>query len=156
MKRIIVKKGQIIQRAGDLNTKVYSVESGLLRSYFIDGKAKEHIYMFAPENWIIADNCEPTSPCELFIDAIEDATVLVSEKEFTIQISNTKSLVRRIETLQKRIIKLMSSSAIERYEDFMKTYPDIIQRVPQRMIASYLGTTPEALSKVKGDKVRTK
>jgi len=58
--------------------------------------------------------------------------------------------------LQKRIIMLMSSAAIERYEHFEKTYPNIIQRVPQRMIASYLGITPEALSKVKGDKVRDK
>lgn len=52
MKKFILKKGQILQRKGDLNSKVYQVESGLLRSYSIDEKGKEHIYMFAPENWI--------------------------------------------------------------------------------------------------------
>ena len=51
---------------------------------------------------------------------------------------------------------LMSSSAIERYQHFVETYPGIIQRVPQKMVASYLGITPEALSKVRGDKARTK
>lgn len=56
MKRIEVKKGQILQRKGDSNTKVYQVESGLLRCYSIDEKGKEHIYMFAPEGWIIADH----------------------------------------------------------------------------------------------------
>ncbi|MDB4678169.1 hypothetical protein OAE93_00405 [bacterium] len=49
------------------------------------------------------------------------------------------------------MIMLMSASAIERYEHFVNTYPDIVQRVPQKMIASYLGITPEALSKVKSE-----
>ena len=49
----------------------------------------------------------------------------------------------------------MSATAIERYEAFLKTYPDIVQRVPQKMIASFLGITPEALSKAKGDKMRS-
>ena len=54
-----------------------------------------------------------------------------------------------MEVLQKRIILLMSASAIERYEHFIETYPDIVQRVPQKLIASYLGITPEALSAAK-------
>mgnify|MGYP001374110827 CR=1 FL=1 len=48
------------------------MESGLLRSYTIDEKGKEHIYMFGPENWLVTDNCKPETPCQLFIDAIED------------------------------------------------------------------------------------
>lgn len=51
---------------------------------------------------------------------------------------------------------LMSASALERYDHFVATYPDIVQRVPQKMIASYLGITPEALSKVKGERARGK
>ena len=58
-------------------------------------------------------------------------------------------LAKRLRVLQKRIVMLMSSAAIERYEHFIATYPSIIQRVPQRMIASYLGITPEALSRVR-------
>ena len=149
MNSITVKKGQILQRSGELNTKAFTVESGLLRSYTIDNKGKEHIYMFASENWIIADNCEITVPSDLFIDALEDSIVIVIEKDVSKQNPNLKSLFNRLAVMQQRIIMLMSSSAVERYEHFLKTYPDIIRRVPQKMIASYLGITPEALSRVR-------
>ena len=56
MKKISVKKGEILQRKGELNSKVYKVRSGLLRSYSIDEQGKEHIFLFAPEDWIIADS----------------------------------------------------------------------------------------------------
>ena len=154
MKTINVTKGQVLQRSGELNTKVFTVESGLLRSYSIDNKGKEHIYMFAPENWIITDNCEGDIPCDLYIDAIEDSTITVTEKDFTKLTSDRKSLVKRINVLQKRVIMLMSSPALERYQHFVETYPDIIQRVPQKIIVYYFGITPEALSKVRGDKAR--
>ena len=153
-KTIVVSKGDILQRKGALKSKVYNVEKGLLRSYTIDEKGKEHIFMFAPEGWIIADSSELNSPCELFIDALEDTILTVSEKDFEKNKPDVNALLKRILVLQKRVLMLMSSSAIERYEHFETTYPNIIQRVPQRMIASYLGITPEALSKVKGNKAR--
>ena len=71
LKRIQVKKGQILQSSRELNSKVYHVVSGLLRSYSIDKKGKEHIFMFAPEGWIIGDNVSPQEPTMLFIDALE-------------------------------------------------------------------------------------
>lgn len=148
MREIKVKKGQILQRNGELNSKIYFVKSGLLRSFSIDKKGKEHIFMFAPENWTIADSINPELPCELFIEALEDSEILVREKNIDNEI-NTEPLIKRINVLQKRVIMLMSSSAIERYEHFIKTYSGIIQRVPQRMIASYLGVTPETLSATK-------
>lgn len=148
LKKIEVNKGQILQRKGDLNSKVYEVEYGLLRSYSIDEKGKEHIYMFASENWIIADGVKPNKPSELFIDALEDSVIMQREKDLS-TVSETEKLVNRLEVLQQRIILLMSASAIERYEHFIDTYPDIVQRVPQKMIASYLGITPEALSNAK-------
>lgn len=149
MKEFKVKRGQILQYKGDINTSVYNVKSGLLRSYSIDDKGKEHIYMFAPENWIIADNCKTGTPGNLFIDALEDSVLLISEKEEEIRNANVKSLVNRLAALQDRILGLISSTAIERYKTFLETYPAITQRVPQRMIASYLGITPEALSRVR-------
>ncbi len=155
MKKISVKKGNILQRNGDLNTKVYFIEEGLLRSYYIDDKGKEHIFMFAPEKWVMTDNVSPDEPAELFIDAIEDSTIVVREKVFT-NPSILPKLVKRVSVLQKRIILLMSATAIERYEHFIETYPQIVQRVPQKMIASYLGITPEALSKVKGEQSKKK
>ncbi|WP_241461433.1 Crp/Fnr family transcriptional regulator [Aquimarina macrocephali] len=148
---IKIKKGQILQRAGEINTKIYIVKSGLLRSYVIDKKGKEHIFMFASENWIMTDNTSVNQPCKLFIDVIEDSEVYILEKGKEDKIELQK-ILNRLETLQNRVIMMMSSTALERYEHFVKTYPKIIQRVPQRMIASYLGITPEALSKVKGKK----
>lgn len=131
-----------------MNSKVYHVQSGLLRSYSIDEKGKEHIYMFAPENWIIADSVSPQTPCDLFIDALEDSVINQTVKD-NVSVTETQKLIKRLEVLQQRIIMLMSASAIERYEHFIQTYPEIVQRVPQKMIASYLGITPEALSSVK-------
>lgn len=153
MKKIELKKGQILQQPGDLNTKVYEVETGLLRSYSVDVKNKEHVYMFAPENWIIADNSAVEIPADLYIDAIEDSVVIAREKTLE-NTGHTEKLIRRLSVLQKRIIMLMSSTAIDRYEHFEKTYPQIIQRVPQRMIASYMGITPEALSRVKKERFK--
>lgn len=146
--KIAIKKGTILQRQGELNTKVYIVESGLLRSYAIDNKGKEHIFMFAPENWIIADCLPADQPSELFIDALEDSILRVMEKKVE-NSRNTQSLLNRLAVLQQRVVMLMSASAIERYEHFEKTYPAITQRVPQKLIASYLGITPETLSHVK-------
>lgn len=152
MKLLKATKGQMLQSVGELNSKVYHVKSGLLRSYSIDKKGKEHIFMFAPEGWIIGDNVPPHEPCVLFIDVLEDAQLLVAEKNIEKEV-DAKKLIRRLEVLQKRIIQLMSSSAIERYEDFIQTYPNLSQRISQKMIASYLGVTPEALSKVKSGRL---
>jgi CRP-like cAMP-binding protein len=152
MTTIHLTKGEIIQRGGDLHSKVYVVKKGLLRSYAIDEKGKEHIFMFAPEGWTVADNQPPDVPCSLFIDALEDSVVIVVEKDLDKDHIHVMPLVKRIAVLQQRIIMLMSAPAIKRYEHFTVTYPDIIQRVPQKMVASYLGITPEALSKVKGER----
>lgn len=159
-----VRKGTVLQRGGDATSKVYFVKKGLLRSYTIDEKGKEHIFVFAPENWIISDGADFASPCQLFIDVLEDSVVeMVNKKLFEevyIPLTNisdtqrTAAMIKRISVLQERVILLMSTSAIERYEHFTKTYPQIMQRVPQRMIASYLGLTPEALSKVKSERAR--
>jgi CRP-like cAMP-binding protein len=144
-----VKKGEFLQRKGDIGSKVYAVKSGLLRSYSIDEKGKEHIFMFAPEDWIISDTESSEIPSELFIDALEDSVVEVRDKNIERDQVSPEPLLKRILVLQKRVIMLMSASALERYQHFVETYPDIIQRVPQKMIASYLGITPEALSSQK-------
>jgi CRP-like cAMP-binding protein len=149
VKHISVKKGYILQREGQLNSKVYIVKKGLLRSYSIDHKGKEHIFMFAPEGWVIAGSNPPEVPSDLFIEALEDSELVVLPKQMEPDQHDYKKLIKRIEVLQKRIILLMSATAIERYEHFRVTYPQIMQRVPQKMIASYLGITPEALSTLK-------
>ncbi|MDN3665776.1 Crp/Fnr family transcriptional regulator [Algibacter miyuki] len=157
MKKINVKKGDILQRKGDISTKIYIVESGLLRSYTIDDKGKEHIYMFGPENWLVTDNCAPNTPCQLFIDALENSIINVTSKEELLKESpDLDSLLRRLNIMQNRIIMLMSSNAKERYEHFIKTYPNITQRVPLKLVASYLGITPESLSRVRHELTQKK
>lgn len=148
-----IKKREILQRPGEYNSLIYSVKSGLLRSYSIDKKGKEHVFMFAPEGWIIGDNSPPEVPTTLFIEALEASEVEVREKDINAEQQNVAPIIKRLTVLQKRVMMLMSSSAIERFEDFVSTYPDITQRVPQRMIASYLGITPEALSKIKRERI---
>lgn len=154
MKRIEVKKGQILQKIGELNTKVYHVESGLLRSYSIDKNGKENIFLFAPEGWVMADYNSPDTPAALFIDALENSIVTVIPKDIQQEQKHTTALIKRLSVLQSRVIMLISTNAIERYESFLRNYPDIAQRVPQRMIASYLGVTPETLSAAKKERYK--
>ena len=109
MKIIEVKKGQILQWEGDLNTKIFQVESGLLRSYSIDEKGKEHIYQFASENWIIADAIPKNKPCELFIDCLEDSVIIQTEKDFNSLDSLHEKLIREKET---EIIEIKEKESI--------------------------------------------
>ena len=163
-----VKKGTVLQRRGDVHLNGFLIKKGLLRSYTIDEKGKEHIFMFGPEGWTIGDVIAivENEPTELYIDAVEDSVVEVASIDLQQKFIDNllmedvplefKRLIRRIGVLQKRIIMLMSSTALERYEDFVATYPQIVQRVPQKMIASYLGVTPEALSKLRSELVKPK
>ncbi len=112
--------------------------------------------MFAPEGWIVADAAAVNGPAELYIEALEDSILQAMNAESEIAKASPLALMKRIAILQKRSLMLLSASAIERYEDFLETYPDIVQRVPQKMIASYLGITPEALSKVKGESIKSR
>ena len=160
------KKGDIIQREGEKSSLAYYVKKGLLRNYIIDNKGKEHIFMFASEGWIIADieSQEFNQPSEMFIDCIENAEVIVFDRKcFKLanltpnQLKqNAHLMARRIAVLQRRVIMLMSSSAKYRYNKFLDTYPDLPNRVPQRMIASYLGITPQALSTIRGGIAKNK
>lgn len=164
LSEVEVKKGDILQRGGDLYLDAYVVKKGLLRSYTIDSKGKEHIFMFASEGWSIAD-AEPqinSNPTELFIDALEDSIVLIMDKpkfDFEslsteqMQVQLNKSLKRAL-VLQNRVLKLLSAPAIDRYHEFLNLYPGVVNRVPQHMIASYLGVTPEALSYAKKQHIK--
>ncbi len=158
-----VPKGQVLLRKGDKGREHYFVKSGLLRSYTLDAKGKEHIVMFAPEGWLIGDIGSFLSDkgADLYIDALEDSEVealdnrLFSRRDAFHAAALNKSS-RRMYMMQKRIISLMSAPLQERYLDFLEMYPNLVQRVPQKMIASYLGVTPEALSKLRGDLTRQK
>ncbi len=159
------KKGEIIQYAGNSKASAFYIKKGLLRSYIIDSKGKEHIFMFAPENWIIADveALEFDAPVQLFIDCLEDTEVIIFDKNCMFKadlskaeiVQNTQLLYRRMGKLQRRVLMLMGSPAIDRYNYFLETYPELPNRIPQRMIASYLGITPQALSTIRGKIARS-
>ena len=160
------RKGHVLQRAGASMASTFYVKKGLLRSYIIDTKGKEHIFMFAPENWIIADveALEFNEPVQLFIDCLEDSEVIIFNKDCLFKadlpkekmVENAQFLYRRMGKLQRRVLMLMGSPAIDRYTYFLNTYPELPNRVAQRMIASYLGITPQALSTIRGQITRSK
>lgn len=107
--------------------------------------------MFAHEGWVIADTNSPDNPTVLFIDALEDSIILELPKDVEREKENIVAFTKRLNALQNRILMLISTNAIERYEKFEEMYPNLVQRVPQRMIASYLGVAPETLSAAKSN-----
>lgn len=155
-----VKKHTVLLKPGEVCGYSFFVEKGLLRSYTIDDGGKEHIIQFAPEDWIVSDRSSSyfNQPSDFFIDAVEDSEIVYLDKAFMHQASelsinyrlfNEKSLHNHIRHIQKRVSLLLGATAEQRYMDFIKLYPDLMLRVPQWMIASYLGITPESLSRVR-------
>ena len=155
-----VKKGEFLLKQGEKCKHSFFVESGLLRQYSIDDKGKEHILQFAPERWFMSDRESVyfDEPSQYYIQAYENSDVFMIEESLILQLSkdeplflefHNKLLHNHIRHLHNRITQLLSASAEERYLSFVKTYPDILLRVPQTMVASYLGITPESLSRVR-------
>ena len=162
-----IYKGDFLLRQGEKCKHSFFVESGLLKQYSIDEKGKEHIIQFAPEKWFISDRESVyfDNPSNYFIQAIEDTKVFVLDELFFQELSlshpnfldyNNRLLHNHIRHLQKRITQLLSATAEQRYLDFIQVYPDISLRVPQTMIASYLGITPESLSRVRKELAQKK
>ena len=160
-----VKKGNFLLREGEICKDIFFVEKGILRMFSVDKNGKEHIVQFAPENWLISDRSSVffEEKSHYFIDATEDSEVWVLKDEFFTEmqeqypetsINNKRLLNKHIKNLQDRINSLLSDSAEERYMKFIKMYPDIMLRVPQWMVASYLGVTPESLSRVRKELAR--
>lgn len=154
-------KNEMILMEGEISTTGFFVLSGLLRSYSKDKKGKTHIIQFAPEQWWIGDrNGMFNEGSDFFIDAIEPAKVIIVPRDFFNNAAkhipdfsdfNIMMLNNSIRFMQKRINMLLSATAHERYLNFVKLYPNLTLRVPQWIIASYLGITPESLSRVRKD-----
>ncbi|MFK8163002.1 MAG: Crp/Fnr family transcriptional regulator [Lewinella sp.] len=159
-KKIKVSKGQILLAQGDIATFGYKVESGCLKSYVIDKAGKEHILQFAPEGWVISDldSASNSKPTVVFIDAIENSEVsLIAFADFGNFHQLEKGLLAEMSTklrnnlvaTNRRVIGLLSATAEERYIEFTQTYPTLVQRIPLKLIASYIGITPEYLSELR-------
>lgn len=154
------KRGEILLNEGKTTKVSYFVCSGLLRAYTLDREGKEHTIQFAPENWWIGDfnTMHFNEPAIFNIDVLEDAEVVVIHKPFSEYAQNISSALIKyriqilhytIRHMQKRINLLLSATAEERYLAFIKLYPSLTLRISQIIIASYLGITPESLSRVR-------
>ncbi|MGI4762489.1 MAG: Crp/Fnr family transcriptional regulator [Janthinobacterium lividum] len=155
-----VKKRQFIVQPGAIaNCRIYVVQ-GAFRAYVVDPAGAEHTIQFAIEDWWITDvnSYLFRTPAQLFIVALEDSTV------FELEYATEQRLLiasRRFETLfrlqaeraaayhQRRLISALTCTAEERYEEFRTTYPTVVQRLPQYVIASYLGMTKGFLSRIR-------
>jgi CRP-like cAMP-binding protein len=155
-----LRKRQFLLQEGDVCKFIAFVERGTLRAYTVDEKGAEHIFQFALEGWLIADlfsfltgepatyNIEALENCELILISKSSHEKLLAsmwsyEKYIRLQLTNAYI------AMQTRITSIISFTLEERYAAFNALYPHIVQRVPQHMIASYMGLTAETLSRVR-------
>jgi CRP-like cAMP-binding protein len=155
-----VRKRQYLLNAGDVAQYTYFVEKGLLRSFSVDDSGHEHVVQFASEGWWTSDMCSfLTGDKAVYnIEAIEDSEVLMLTKQAQDEMLEKQPKMEKyfrllmqnaIISLQRRIVGTLSLSAEEKYKRMMAVYPDILQRAPQQHVASFLGITPETLSRVR-------
>ena len=153
-------KDQYIAQQGDICKSVNFIISGCTKTFYMDIEGQEHIVMFSIEDWWTSDlgSFITQTPADFNVQCIESTQLIQFSydnlDELYKEIPKLERLFRKIverafAASQKRIIRNFSLTAKERYQIFKKTNPEIDQRVPQYMIASYLGVTKEFLSKIK-------
>ena len=157
----VAKKENLLEE-GQVCRHHYFVLDGLLRKFYINEKGIEQTTEFAIETWWMADyeSYNSGNPSKNNIDALEDTElIMIKKNDFDAvvkAIPNFRSLKEKLETRsydasQNRILSNISDTAEKRYENFIKKYPDIYNRVPLHMIASYLGLTRETLSRIRSN-----
>lgn len=155
-----IASGTFLLKPGEICEHTFFVEKGLFRLYSLSEDGKEHILQFASENWLLSDRDSVffKEPSKFYIEAIEDSMLIPMDENIFRKIAelspnfskkNEMLLQNHIRHLNQRISLLLSASAKKRYLEFIKLYPDLQLRIPQWMVASYLGVTPESLSRVR-------
>lgn len=155
----VAKKAMVIH-AGDVSDREIFVVSGCLRLFFIDEAGRQVTLSFAPEGWWTGDLASFTQrmPSRFFVEAVEDTVFLsieYAEKEKLfhevpkLERAFRLMVQRHLSALQDRFVQMVSGSAELCYTDFLHKYPSLSGRVPQQVIASYVGITPEFLSKLR-------
>ncbi len=160
-----LRKKQYLLQEGDVWKYHAFVASGFLRTFSIDEKGNEHIMNFSPENYWSGDRASLSTgaPSKFCIEAIEDSSVvLITDQNFQElcnRIPQLNGLVNAILNKsfivsQDRIHASISLSAEEKYTHFLNKYPGISNRIPQHMIASYIGVTPETLTRIRRNSLK--
>lgn len=163
----LFRKRQYVLQEGDVCTQFYFVVRGCLRMYRIDEKGATHILQFAAENYWIIDlgSFHGVKPSQLNIDALEDTVVLQISRDDLISLYIQAAKFDRIfrvllensfVRLQERLLQTISSTAEERYQTFLEIYPHLLNRLSQVQIASFIGITPEFLSKLRAKRSKQK
>ena len=152
-----IKRKDYLLRQGEVCKAEYFITKGCLRTYTIDDNGFEHIIMFGIEDWWVGDlfSFLTQTPTNYFIDALEDTEVLQISKENLTRLYEKVPKFERFFRIilqnafiaqQKRIDQNLSLTAEQRYLEFIKKYPELEQRIPQKHISSFLGITPVFLS----------
>lgn len=153
-------KGQYIGQAGDVCRYHTFIVSGKVRTFYLDSNGNEHIVMFGIENWWAGDlgSFISQTPADFDVQCLDNTQVIQISYDVLEELYQKVPKMERFFRLiiqnayvnsQKRIVQSYSLSARERYIQFCEQYPEIVQRVPQYMIASYLGITKEFLSSIR-------
>ena len=159
-KRVTVKKKESLLTEGKICQGNYFVEKGLLRLFFVNNSGVEQTTQFAMENWWLADytSFSGRKPSTFNIQAVENSTVLALEYAAQEEMLQRYPVMERYFRLmhqrahaaaQFRIKMLYDMSREELYHHFNSSYPEFVQRVPQYLLASFLGFTPEYLSEIR-------
>jgi CRP-like cAMP-binding protein len=159
-----IKRRQFILQENDICNHFTFVVEGCLKMYGIDNNGYEHNLQFAAENDWIADigSLHRERPSQLYIEAIEPSLILqITRKDLWHLYNQYPKFDRNFRViienkfieLQNRVMQNISSTAQERYETFLGQYPELSNRLPNTQIASYLGITPEFLSKIRNERM---
>lgn len=155
-----LRKKHFILQEGEVSKYSIFIERGILRTYSIDEKGNEHTLQLATEGWWAADlySFLTNEPSNYYIEALVDCELLLISKEsWDTLMENVPAFERYFRILiqnnlvstQRRLMGNLSKTAEEKYLELTKMYPDLLQRVPQTIIASFLGITPETLSRIR-------
>ena len=158
--RHLPRKTLLLQEGAVCNFESF-IYIGCIRNYYIDDKGDEVTLQFAIEGWWVSDitSFHERKPSKMFIETLEDCEVLELSPESKEQLLQQAPrfermfrlmVQRNLSRMQERLFQTITTTATEKYLDFLDRYPTIPQRVAQHYIASYLGFSPEFLSKVRG------
>ena len=153
-------KGQYILQQGDVSKTECFIISGCTKMFFVDDDGQEHIINFSIKNWWTSDlgSFISQTPSNFNVQCLEDTEIIqfhfntiemLFEKIPKLERVFRKIIEKALVASQNRIVRNFSMSAKERYLVFKQNYPEIEQRIPQYMVASYLGVTPEHLSTIR-------